>query len=232
MRRLPSLFREPLTDVLKGLERCLDVDRPWLGFTLVFLGLATGWWLYVPIHELLHVVGCLLAGGAVEELEVARIYGGDLLALIFDFVTVGGDYAGRLSGFDDRGSDVIYAITVLMPYLLTLFPGVWLMLDSALRRRAFLFGLALPMSLAPFISLIGDAYELGSILVTQVPPWQAEAVSAALRGDDLIKRVEAWLAAPPSPWLGGALAAMVGALWAFLTYGAGRWLARKLERRP
>lgn len=236
MRRLRNLITEPFTDVMRGLERCLRVSplesKPaWGAFLLIFLGLAIGWWLYVPIHELLHVAGCLITGGTVEELEVGRIYGGDLLAAMFDFVTPGGEYAGRLSGFDDGGSDFVYLVTVFMPYLLTIFPGVWLLLRASEQRRAFVYGFALPIALAPFISLIGDAYELGSIVVSQVPPWNEPAVAEALRGDDVMLKFEAWRAAPPSPWLGGALAFMVGAAWAIATYALGRRVALMLGQR-
>lgn len=226
-----GFFRAPIGDVMRGLERCLDRGSAWRSFLWLFVGLGIGWWLYVPIHELLHVAGCLIAGGEVEELEVARLYGGELLAMVFDFVTPGGDYAGRLSGFDDGGSDVVYAVTVLAPYLLTVFPGVWLLLSAAEHRRSFGFGFALPIALAPFISLLGDAYELGSIVITQLPPWRGEAVSAALRGDDVLVRVQAWLAGPPSPWLGGFLAFLVGVAWAFATYALGRRLALMLGQR-
>ena len=232
----PSLVREPFQDVMRGLESCLRRDplrrdADWGAFLLVFLGLGVGWWLYVPIHELLHVVGCLVTGGTVEELEVARIYGGDLLAAVFSFVTPGGDYAGRLSGFDDGGSDFVYLATVFMPYVLTIFPGVWLMLTASGRRKSFMFGFTLPIALAPFISLLGDAYEIGSIVVSQVPPWNAETVAEALRGDDVVLKVETWLAAAPSPWLGGVLAFLVGTLWAFMTYAVGRRVALMLGQK-
>jgi len=82
-------------DAFHGLDRCLDRGARGLAFAL--LGLAVGWWIYVPIHELLHAAACLLAGGEVTRLEIAPQYGGALLARIFPFVVSGGEYAGRLS---------------------------------------------------------------------------------------------------------------------------------------
>jgi len=49
----------------------------------------------------------------VSRLEIDPLYGADALARIFPFVSPGGAYAGRLSGFDTRGSDWIYWLTDL-----------------------------------------------------------------------------------------------------------------------
>lgn len=212
-------------DALHGLDRCLD--RGIRGLALVFLGLAVGWWVYVPLHELLHAAACLAAGGEVTRLEIAPLYGGGLLARIFPFVVSGGEYAGRLSGFDTHGSDLIYLATDLGPFLLTLFPGVWLLRRAGAAGRPILFGLALPFALAPFISLTGDAYEIGSILVTQLPPW-----GEVLRGDDLFKKAEELSALPDAPWGGFVLAALVGLAWAVLTCMAGGAVARVLGQVP
>ena len=213
-------------DAFHGLDRCLDRGARGLVFALA--GLAVGWWVYVPIHELLHAAACLLAGGEVTRLEIAPLYGGALLARIFPFVVSGGEYAGRLSGFDTRGSDLIYIATDLGPFLLTLFPGVWLLRRAGTARRAILFGLALPFTFAPYLSLTGDAYEIGSILVTQLPPWG----EAALRGDDLFKKAEELTALPDAPWGGFALAALLGLAWAVLTCMAGGGIARALGQGP
>ncbi|HYU34655.1 MAG TPA: hypothetical protein VEW48_21090 [Thermoanaerobaculia bacterium] len=212
-------------DAFRGLERCLD--RGFRGLVLVLLGLAVGWWVYVPVHELLHAAACLATGGAVTRLEIAPQYGGALLARVFSFVTAGGEYAGRLSGFDTRGSDLIYIATDLGPFLLTLFPGVWLLRRAGAAGRPVLFGLALPLALAPFLSLTGDAYEIGSILVTRLPPW-----GEVLRGDDLVKKAQELAALPDAPWGGFVLAALVGLVWAVLTCAAGGAVARALGRGP
>ena len=117
-----SIFQRPFLDVLRGLERYAAGGSRQL--LLVLVGSALGWWVYVPIHELLHAAACMLFGGEVSRLEISGIYGGGLLARVLPFVATGTDYAGRLSGFDTAGSDLVYLATVLGPYLLTLFPGV------------------------------------------------------------------------------------------------------------
>lgn len=223
---LRGFFAAPLNDTLEALDRCLvDGGR---GLLSVAAGLVAGWWIYVPLHELLHALACLAAGGEVSRLEVAPLYGGALLERVFPFVVAGGDYAGRLSGFDTHGNDAIYLLTDFGPYLLTIFPGVWALRRAGRRRRSLAFGFWLPFALAPFVSLTGDAYEIGSILVTRLPPWSTAEV---LRSDDLLRLAPqlAELAAPP--WGGAALGFLLGALWAFATYAAGRWLGEVLTRR-
>ena len=222
---LLRVLRQPFRDLMAGLEAMLAQGGGG-ALARVFAGLTVGWWLYVPVHELLHAAGCWLGGGSVERLEISPLYGGAVLARWLAFVEPGGAYAGRLAGFDDGGSDAVYALTVFAPYVLTLFPGVWLLLRAGQRRRAWLWGLALPMALAPLLSVLGDAYELGSIVITQVPPWSAPEIAAALRGDDLLLKLGSWAGGGPKLWLGGLLAALVGAAWAFATYGLGRALAR------
>jgi hypothetical protein len=213
----------PGTDVLNGLDRCLT--RGFRSLILVFAGTLAGWWVYVPVHELLHAAGCAAAGGGVSRLEISPLYGGSLLARIFPFVVSGSEYAGRLSGFDTRGNDWIYLATDLGPFVLTLFPGVWLLRRAAADRRPLLFGAALPFALAPFLSLTGDAYEIGSIAVTNLPPWTRDGL---LRGDDLFKKIEELGRMPGgAPWAGFALAALLGLVWAFLTW----WIADAAARR-
>jgi hypothetical protein len=218
----------PGTDVLNGLDRCLT--RGFRSMILVFAGTLAGWWIYVPVHELLHAAGCAATGGRVSRLEISAMYGGGPLARIFPFVVSGSEYAGRLSGFDTRGNDWTYLATDLAPFLLTLFPGVWLMRRAAADRRPLLFGLALPVALAPFLSLTGDAYEIGSIAVTHLPPWARQEV---LRGDDLALKVSELGRMPQgAPWAGLALAALLGLLWAFLTWWAADAVARRLGQPP
>lgn len=219
-------------DLLHGLDHCLDHPRHGgiRGLALALAGLAAGWWLYVPIHELLHAAGCLIAGGSVTRLEIAPLYGGALLQWIFPFVVAGGDYAGRLSGFDTGGSDLVYLATDLGPFVLPFFPGVWWLRKAGRAGRPVQLGLSLPFALAPFLSLPGDAYEIGSILVTRLPPWVE--VRGILRGDDLFRQVEALVALPDAPWGGLVLAALVGVFWAFLTCAAGGAIARALGEGP
>ncbi|MFL6195357.1 MAG: hypothetical protein ACJ75H_14365 [Thermoanaerobaculia bacterium] len=228
MARHPSikLLTLPFRDALHGLDRCLDSGVR--GLAWAALGLLAGWWVYVPLHELLHAAACRLAGGAVTRLEIDRIYGGALLARVFPFVAPASEYAGRLSGFNPRGSDLIYLATDLGPFVLTLLPGVWALRRAAAARRPALFGAALPFALAPFLSLGGDAYEIGSILVTRLPPWSAPATRQLLRGDDVAKIASTLAATPGAPWWGALLALLLGVAWAFLTYGLGHLVARGL----
>lgn len=130
--------------------------------------LVAAWFLYVPVHELLHAAGCSLAGGSVTRLEIAPQYGGTLLARLFPLVVAGGDYAGRLSGFDTHGSDLIYLATDFAPYVLSVLVGVPLMRICTRRRRPVLFGVAVVIGLAPFYNAFGDYYEMGSIITTRV----------------------------------------------------------------
>jgi hypothetical protein len=114
---------------------------------------------------------------------------------------------------------------------------VWALRRTARAGRGLLFGITLPFALAPFLSLTGDAYEIGSILVTRVPPWAGEAARQLLRGDDLFAKAGEIAAAgvPPGPaaaWAGYALAIFLGVLWAFATYRLGAWLATRLGEGP
>jgi hypothetical protein len=90
------------------------------------------------------------------------------------------------------------------------------MLRAAASRRAFAFGASLPFAMAPFLSLTGDAYEIGSILVRD----------PVLRGDDVFKMAAALHRTPGAPWAGFALAALLGVVWAFLTWWAGYAVSR------
>ncbi len=224
MRALGTFFAAPVTDLLAGLERCLEAGTRSL--FLVLGGLVAGWWIYVPIHELMHAFACLVTGGTISRLEIDPLYGGALLARLLPFVEAGGDYAGRLAGFDTGGSDLVYLATVFGPYLLTLLPGVWAMRYAGHKRSGFGFGFWLPFALAPFMSLTGDAYEIGSILVTQVPPW---AGLEALRSDDVFRLVPELGKLADPPWIGAALAFLTGVLWAFATYAAARWLPEQID---
>jgi len=222
-----AILSRPLTDTVRGLERCLEPGPKSLA--LVGLGLALGWWLYVPCHELLHAIGCVASGGEVTRLEISALHGGSVLRGIFPIVVVGGEYAGRLSGFDTRGRDLVYLATDLAPYLLTLFPGVWAVRAAGAAGRSVLFGMALPVALAPFVSIPGDAYEIGSILVTRVPPWSAGDVSPLVRGDDVIARwAQVGATGGARVWTGLVLAMALGIVWAFTAYLAGSVIAERL----
>ncbi len=223
---LSDFLTLPGKDAFFGLERCLAAGGG-RALLWVMLGLAAGYWLYVPIHELAHALACWATGGEVTRLEVSPLYGGGLLAKVFPWVVAGGEYAGRLSGFDTGGSDAVYLATDLGPFLFTLFPGVWLLRRGGRRSQPALFGLALPWALAPFLSLTGDAYEIGSIVTTWAPPFADHA--NLLRGDDLLKVGPAVFAhGGAAPLAGLVTATLLGALWAFGTYRLGGWIAERL----
>lgn len=179
--------------LLTGVDHTLDLG--WRGWLALALGLAAGWWLYVPLHELAHALGCLATGGEVTRLEIAPAYGAAWLARWLPFVVVGSDYAGQLTGFDTGGRDGVYLATVLAPYLLTLFPGVPALLLCA--RRTGLaatagFGASLPWALAPVLSLSGDYYEAGSILASRAGAALTDEGAFAVatwRSDDLFRLV-------------------------------------------
>ena len=149
------------------------------------LGLVIGWWIYVPVHELLHAAGCYLGGGTISELEIKTIYGGGLLKTIFPFISSGGVYAGRLTGFDTGGSDACYLLTVIFPFILTL-PSLMLLEKSCRRQSAFFFGFLLPAFMAPIISLSGDFLELGGIFLYQIWP-HATPTTRLLISDDIFR---------------------------------------------
>lgn len=208
--------------------------RGWIGLPLAMTALVVSWWLYVPLHELLHAWGCLLAGGTVDRLEIAAVYGGEWVARWVPFVVPASDYAGRLSGFDTHGSDAIYLATVLAPYALTLMPGLPLLHASIRSGHPVTFGLALPLAYAPLMSLTGDYYEVGSIIASRLAsPWRPEAL-ARWRSDDLPKLLET-LGQATEPMqaadgLGITTGFLLGLLAAWATYGAGCALARHLAR--
>jgi hypothetical protein len=227
-------FTRPFLDLLRAQARAIGRPRD---LVLTLAGLAAGWWLYVPVHELLHAAGCLLAGGEVTRLEIDPLYGGALLARLVPFVVAGGDYAGRLSGFDTGGSDWVYLATDLAPFVLTVFPGVWLLRLAGRRRATFLFAAAVPFALAPLLSLTGDAYEIGSLVVTEMAPWRAQVYRPLVTDDLLLQaatlaRGESELPPGGLAWAGVVSAGVLGALWAFATYGLASLVAAAFGQRP
>ena len=230
-------IQAPFLDTVRGLEHCLGDGVPAL--FKVLLGLILGWWIYVPLHELLHAFGCLATGGEVTHLEIDALYGGALLARLFPFVQVGSDYAGQLTGFSTGGSDLVYLATDLAPFLLSLWPGVWLMRLAARRARPILYGASLPAALGPFLSATGDAYEMGSIVTTRLPAWAGEVARDAVRGDDLFLVPEAIALAaseqggsPVVLWMAMVLAAALGLVWCFAWWQLSSWAASRLAQPP
>ena len=236
MRWALWLLKAPIDDYLAAVSVFLNRFRP--GYLAMVAGaLALSWWIYVPIHELSHVLGCLLGGGEVSRLEIAPIYGAALLQRVFPFVVVGSDYAGQLSGFDTHGSDLTYLLTDFLPFVLTILLGVPLLRSvragrGGPLRNSLALGIAIPVAYAPFISIVGDYYEMGSIVVTDLVAGAAPGFGVdRWRSDDLFKLISELdrsgsLAA--GDVVGIAMSFLVGLILAFATYGLGRLWSRVL----
>lgn len=225
---LAGFFAAPWHDALLAFRGCRQKRDAWVvaGFSLL------AWWVYVPAHEFLHVLGCVATGGEVTRLEISPVYGGRLFARFFSFVVPHSEYPGRLSGFDTGGSDLVYLATDFAPYLLTVFVGVPLLPVSGRGRAlAVRTGVALPLALAPFVSVTGDFYEMGSILVSRVAAAAVPGFDPARwRGDDVLLL---WSTLPSPSWFdraGMVASVLAGTVLAFVTYGAGRLCRSTLGR--
>ena len=229
------------------LERLLFDGRRSTGLALCGISLVVTWFLYVPVHELLHVLGCVMTGGSISELEVAPQYGGALLAKVFPFVVSGGEYAGRLSGFDWKGSDLIYLATDFLPFTLSVVIGVPLLHLCAKKRHPILFGSAVVLGFAPIYNLPGDYYEMGSILTTRVMASAAGGDTPSpyltLRSDDVFKLIEEIAERPADTQVSASLASgpayavvaggmLVAVVLAWMTYGLGTCFGRLFVGPP
>jgi hypothetical protein len=189
---MPSLKKAllPWIEVFRVMFQPLlaSVDRPlWRIFGQLILSILVVWFITVPVHELLHVAGCLLTGGEVSELTIQPMYGGVLLARLFSFVNPGGDYAGQLTGFDTGGSDFCYFVTVWFPFLLTVLLGFSCLRLAARGGRPLIHGIGIVHIFMPVASITGDFYEVGSIAATRLMGLPADSKAADLiRGDDLM----------------------------------------------
>jgi multidrug transporter EmrE-like cation transporter len=225
----------PWITVAKALFQPLIVKEQ-ASLVRVFLPLVViliaGWFVTVPIHELLHVAGCLISGGDVMELTIQPMYGGTLLSRVFSFVSPGGDYAGQLKGFDTGGNDVCYFITVLFPFLLTIFFGFSLLSLAARSGYPLWHGIGVVHTILPIASITGDYYEMGSIVMTRILGYLPGSDQAELfRGDDLplvFSRV--WEAAPPYGTLIVISAALLGVAFIALTLDLSILFARLILR--
>jgi hypothetical protein len=233
------LIAEPARDYIAALET-MD-DRGFVGLAFACIAFVLAWFVYVPIHELFHAWGCLLAGGEVTRLEIAPEYGGALLAHIFPFVVSGSSYAGQLTGFDTHGNDAIYLAAVLAPFLLTIAVGVPLLKRAARPMvksawRPWLLGASVPVAYAPFVSVIGDYYETGSILVSRAAHWFDSTMPLKRwRSDDIFKlmRELSDAGATAFDWFGVGASLATGILLALLTYHVGaRFANRFAQQRP
>jgi hypothetical protein len=243
---MKRIFVEPFSDVMASLEHVMGVAKPFRPTCIMLISLLATWFIYVPIHELLHVVGCVVPGGTVTELQIDAKYGGAILANVFDFVTPASQYAGRLTGFDTQGSDWIYLATVFGPFILTIIFGVPLMRICTRRKHPILFGSAVVIGLAPFYQIANDYFEMGSITVTRVATLLGAGSGGIafepLRSDDVFRTIEEVFNKAPALGLDSPLrlAAGVGimlasfltsVLMAFVTYYLGSLFSRAIGVR-
>jgi hypothetical protein len=239
--RCPDGVRaRPLDDYLAALSVCVT-PISFGRVLIVALAFVATWWVYVPVHELAHALGCVLTGGMVTRLEIDPLYGAALLRKVFPFVAVGSAYAGQLTGFDTHGSDLTYLATDFCPFLLTILVGIPLLrsirADSGRPLLACAkFGAALPIAYAPFMSIAGDYYEMGSIIVSRcVALWSPSFRVGRWRSDDLFKLCSRLFFSNAPIRVGdvaGVVASLlVGTILIFVTYWIGTLWARLIRRR-
>lgn len=237
-------------DIYQGLIVPFQQTETRLKTLLTFvISLVVTWFIYVPFHELLHVAGCQITGGAVSTLVMGREYGAAFLSRIFPFIVpASSQYAGRLTDFEPNG-DIGYLVTVFAPYILTLFPGVWCIIMAKSRRSFLLFGPGIVIGLASFYNLTGDFFEIGTIISTRlvnlVTAGKASSIISAyweLRSDDLFRLITEISASPSSYGVGHSVGlpiviaviilGFILAVWsAGFTYLIGRWIADTLTTR-
>jgi hypothetical protein len=247
---LRVLFRgwaDAIGDVVSIAETFQTSAKPYVSMGVFLLSILVTWFVYVPVHELFHAGGCIVSGGQVQELVLDRKYGAALLNRIFPFIIPSDSvYAGRLTGFDP-GSDAGYFITVFTPYILTLFPGVWLLRYAAKRGSLWIAGSGCVIGLAPFTNLTGDYFEIGTIFSTKIWNYMFQGAPArsmegfwSLRSDDMFRLISEILTSPGSYGLPGiknffliAVVISSGLLLAALisgwTYSLGRSISLKIE---
>ena len=178
----------------------------------VLAGFVLALWVLVPIHEVFHVLGCVLSGGQVTRLEISPLFGGALFARFVPWIVSGGDNAGRLSGFVPAG-DLSYLSTVLAPHVILCPLGSAVARMAVRRRRAWLFGAALAGALQPLASITGDAYEAASIPITRLADLGGWHWALQLRGDDVIAIAhEAARVGTPVAWVLFAAGCLGGAV--------------------
>ena len=243
-----AFFRQPMDDVIACLGHLMTVRSPLKAMGPTLLAMVAFWFVYVPIHEILHVVGCVATGGEVSQLEIAPRYFGGLLAEIFPFVVSGSEYAGQLTGFDTKGNDLIYLATDFGPFVLTVLFGVLVIRLCARKRRPFLLGVGIVVGLAPFYNLPGDYYEMGSIITTRVVtiltggPLVGTATFEGIRSDDVFSLIDGIFRQPAEAGLIGGgqvavgslligIALVVDVLLAFGTYYLGSLVANRVVGR-
>jgi hypothetical protein len=202
------------------------------GLFKMLLGLILFWHAYVPVHEMLHVAGCLLGGGEVESLNLKPQYGGLILQKLFPFVIPESDYAGRLTGFKTPNSWA-YALVDFFPYSISFF-GITLIEFCRRKKLAVLLGLGIILAFVPFMSIPGDYYEAVSLATTQVGETINPALQAgALVSDDVFRSIKQLGEAGTLDWSVGALiflGFLLAAYLAFMTLALQVWISRLFFR--
>ena len=163
--RLLSWTKTVLKIPTQALNTLLD-DGSNFKLFILFSAFLASWWLYVPIHELMHVAGCIIMGGEVNELAIDPMYGGKLLSNIFPFVVSESDYAGQLTDFTTPNK-YAYFIVDMFPYLLSL-PAVLLIKLATKHRHIWLFSLGFLLMFVPLTQMFGDFYEATSLGVGEL----------------------------------------------------------------
>ncbi|HKI49122.1 MAG TPA: hypothetical protein VKA69_07325 [Desulfobacteria bacterium] len=217
---------------LLAVEQVIN-EAGYKGLFKMLLGLILFWHIYVPVHELLHVSGCLLGGGEVESLNLKPQYGGWILQKLFPFVIPESDYAGRLTGFKTPNSWA-YALVDLFPYSISFF-GITLIEFCRRKKLAVLLGLGIILAFVPFISIPGDYYEAVSLATTQL----GEAINPALQAgafvsDDVFRSIKQLGEAGTLDWSFGALiflGFLLAAYLAFMTFALQVWISELFFRR-
>ena len=152
---------------------------------LVFL---VSFWIYVPIHELMHAFGCMLTGGEVRELAIDATYGGKLFAKIFPFVVSESEYAGQLTDFTTPNK-FAYFIVDMFPYLLSL-PGILFIRLAAKKNYLWLFSLGFLLMLVPLTQIFGDFYEATSLGMGEVMTmFNSNLEADSIVSDDMFKLI-------------------------------------------
>jgi hypothetical protein len=222
-----GFWSRPWNDYLRLLQ-LLAKEFSVLNVIMLLGGVIVGWWFYVPLHELFHAWGCQLSGGHVGRLEISAEYGAQWLQQYFPYIAVGSEYAGQLVEFDTYGNDGIYIATVIAPYILTIYPGIplfyWLLSRPWIGfAHCFALGFLVPIVIAPFVSIIGDFYELGSIIMSNIGNYLYPGVDTDIwRGDDFLL-VLATISpqATPHDWAGVISSLLIGTVMAWVVYSAG-----------
>ncbi len=159
-------WKDAYRDVQESIDTLTGKTMKNTALILFLAALVVTWFIYVPIHELLHVAGCVGTGGVVDTLILGREYGADFLKNVFPFIEPQTSrYAGRLTGFEPS-NDAGYFVTVLAPFLLTPIPGLMALRLFIRKKNTIYLAMGIIIGLAPFWNLTGDYFEMGTIVST------------------------------------------------------------------